>query len=467
MINKNEIDEKAEVFQINTSNVQRDYVFGWVLAGMYGYSDLKNKLVLKGGNCFRKAYFENTRFSRDLDFSCEENIPTEIVSAGFNTICDFVSDQTGIIFKKEETIVAEKKRIDKEKKIYDVRLYFKDFYGQPSNLRVSVRFDITNFDRIYLPVQERYVIHPYSDAGQCEVKIKCIKLEELLASKLKCLLQRRHSADLYDYVYSVFINKSLDVSRSEILRVFFKKTIYEKSPGVVRGLLLDLPFEAIRRFWDEYIVVPRQAKIVFDQAIEWFKQDITEFFPPSSRDNAPLLFFPSHLRNPIMEAGSNMTLLKVTYDGVQRIVEPYSLKYKVRKDGVGREYFYAYDQTGGRSSGPGIKAFVSDKVESIENISEKFEPRFLVELSKAGEFADKTYFGTTPPEQRPVRQQTRMQTKRPSAGYKTESVYIIKCPYCNKQFRRKNYKRTLNPHKDKFGNRCFGKIGLFVGRRFK
>ena len=31
MISKNEIDEKAEVLQINTSNVQRDYVFGWVL----------------------------------------------------------------------------------------------------------------------------------------------------------------------------------------------------------------------------------------------------------------------------------------------------------------------------------------------------------------------------------------------------------------------------------------------------
>ena len=466
MISKNEIDKKAEVFQIHTSDVQRDYVFGWVLAGMYGHSDLKDKLVLKGGNCFRKAYFENTRFSRDLDFSSERDIPAEIVSTGFDTICDFVSDQTGIRFEKGKTFVGEKKRVAPDKKIYDVRLYFNDFYGQPSNLTISVRFDITNFDKTYLPVQERYVIHPYSDARQCEVKIKCIKLEELLASKLKCLLQRRHSADLYDYVYSVFINKFLDISRSEILQVFFKKTIYERSPGVVRGLLLDLPFEAIRRFWDKYIVTPSQTTIIFDQAVEWFKQEITELFPLSSRDEVPLLFFPSHLRNPIMEAGSSMTLLKVTYDGIQRLVEPYSLKYKVRKDGVGREYFYAYDRIGGQS-GPGIKAFVSNKVESIENTSETFEPRFLVELSKAGEFADKTYFGSTPPEQRSIRQRTRRQTKRHRVSYGTEFVYIIKCPYCNKQFRRKNYTTTLNPHKDKFGNRCFGRIGSFVDRRLK
>lgn len=403
MISKNEIDKKAEVFQIHTSNVQRDYVFGWVLAGIYRYSGLRDKLVLKGGNCFRKAYFENTRFSRDLDFSCESDIPTELVSAEFDTVCDFVSEQTGIRFEKEKTFVKEKKRVDPDQKVYDVGLYFNDFYGQPSNLTVSVRFDITRFDRIYLPAQERYIIHPYSDAKRCEVVIKCIKLEELLASKLKCLLQRRHSADLYDYVYSVFFNKSLDVSRSEILQVFLKKTIYEKAPGVGGGLLLDLPFEAIRRFWDKYIVVPSQATIIFDQAVEWFKQGITELFPLSSRNDESLLFFPSRLRNPIMEAGSNMTLLKVAYDGIQRIVEPYSLKYKIRRDGVGREYFYAYDRIGGQS-GPGIKAFVSDKMESVENTSEKFEPRFLVELSKAGEFGNKTYFGSIPPEQRPTDQ---------------------------------------------------------------
>lgn len=466
MISKSEIDQKAKVFQINPSDVQRDYVFGWVLTGMYGHSNLKDSLVLKGGNCFRKAYFENTRFSKDLDFSCQTDIPTEIVSSEFDTICDFVSDQTSIRFETERTYVAEKKHVDPEKKIYDVKLYFNDFYGKPSNLTISVRFDITNFDKIYLPVQERYIIHPYSDAGQCEVKVNCIKLEELLASKLKCLLQRRHSADLYDYVYSVFINKSLDVSRSEILQTFLKKTIYERSPGVVRGLLLDLPFEAIRRFWDKYIVTSSQATIIFDQAVEWFKQDITEFFPLSSRDEGKVLFFPSHLRNPIMEAGNSMTLLKVTYDGIQRVVEPYSLKYKVRKDGIGREYFYAHDRIGGQS-GPGIKAFVSNKMESIENTSEKFEPRFPVELSKAGELADKTYFGSSPPEQRPVRQQTKRQTKRSSASYKTEPVYIIKCPYCNKRFRRKSYTTTLNPHKDKFGNQCFGKIGSLVNKRFK
>jgi hypothetical protein len=34
MITREEIIEKGKEFDINTSNVQRDYVFGWFLAGI-------------------------------------------------------------------------------------------------------------------------------------------------------------------------------------------------------------------------------------------------------------------------------------------------------------------------------------------------------------------------------------------------------------------------------------------------
>ena len=397
MIKKNEIDQKAEDFDINASDVQRDYVFGWILAGMYEHSNLKDKLVLKGGNCFRKAYFENTRFSSDLDFSCKTEISVDYMSTEFNTICDFVSDQTGIIFRKDKIKIKPKNLADNDKTIYDVRLYFDNFYGKSGKMDLKVDLDVSTYDKIYLPVQERALIHPYSDSAKCEASIKCIKLEELLASKLKCLLQRRHIVDLYDYIYSIFINKSFEVRRSEILQVFFQKTIYEGASGVVRGLLLDLPFEALRRFWNKFIIVPQQAKIVFDQAVDWFKQNVTDSFPISSVDGKHLSYFPSHLRTPIMEAGRTKTLLKLTYGGFERMVEPYSLKYKVPKDGVGREYFYAYDTTGGSSGNISIKSFLSDKIESIENTSEEFEPRYLIELSKAGEFGDRTYFGATPP----------------------------------------------------------------------
>ena len=66
MIGREEIINKAKELEVHHSNVERDYVFGWVLAGVYTACDLANHLVLKGGNAFRKAYFEAARFSPDL-----------------------------------------------------------------------------------------------------------------------------------------------------------------------------------------------------------------------------------------------------------------------------------------------------------------------------------------------------------------------------------------------------------------
>src|SRR5579884_95415 len=68
MITAQEIEEKARQFEIHTSSVQRDYVFGWLLFGIFTLSDLKEIIFLKGGNALRKGYFAETRYSNDLDF---------------------------------------------------------------------------------------------------------------------------------------------------------------------------------------------------------------------------------------------------------------------------------------------------------------------------------------------------------------------------------------------------------------
>lgn len=449
MIKKEEIEAKSNEFEIHTAHVERDYVFSWLLVGIYTVSPLKDILILKGGNCFRKAYFANTRFSEDLDFSIQTALEENYLAEELNKVCDFVHDATGIIFEKERNHVEEKFSISRERAVYEAKLYFRDFYGNPNHIIISVRLDVTQFDKIYLPIQNRFLIHSYSDESECKAEIRCVQLEELLAAKLKCLLQRRRSYDLYDYIYSVFINKDIDVNKSEIVTTLLKKTIFERSPGVVGNLLLGLPFDTFRALWHRYIYCPIQSIIEFDFALTSFKHDIEELFGSFTRGYSELAYFPAGLRNPIIDAGSNMNLLEVVYDGVKRIVEPYSLVYKIRRDGYGQEYFYVYDRTGGRSSGPGIKAFINTKIDSIEVMSENFAPRYPVELSKAGEFGDKTYFES--------------QRRRTfSTRSLTATKYTIECSYCGKRFRRSTYNTRLNKHKDRYGNLCYGRVGFIV-----
>ncbi|RZL68234.1 MAG: hypothetical protein EOP77_01985 [Variovorax sp.] len=90
MIDKPEIDAMAESLDVHTSNVQRDYAFGWLLAGVFEFSNpLGQLLVLKGGNCFRKAYFETARYSGDLDFGTRNEIEPSVLLDGFRQACEF------------------------------------------------------------------------------------------------------------------------------------------------------------------------------------------------------------------------------------------------------------------------------------------------------------------------------------------------------------------------------------------
>src|SRR5579862_51540 len=155
MISKSEVESKAIEFGLNPSDVERDYVFGWLLAGIYSVSPLKDLLILKGGNCFRKAYFQYTRFSNDLDFSTLAAIDPAVLFQELSRVCDFVQENSGVEFVKERNRVDEKSHSDKERKIYEARLYFRDFYGNPFTITISVRLDVTEFDRVYLPIQSR------------------------------------------------------------------------------------------------------------------------------------------------------------------------------------------------------------------------------------------------------------------------------------------------------------------------
>jgi len=384
VISREEIEAKSAEFDIHTSNVQRDYVFGWLLSGLFT-SALGERLVLKGGNAFRKAYLPEARFSDDLDFTTQEGIDSSELIEQLNMVCGFAEERSGIRFEYDRNQVVSAQLVG-NRTVYKVRLYFNDFFGVASQLTLKVRLDITEYDRIYLPVQTPKIIHQFSDSAECEREMRCIKLEEALANKLKCLLQRRYAQDLFDLAYGIFVSKTPSVDRREVVSTFLRKSIFEPSPVAARDLLVNLPFDLMRGFWDR-IVCPPASRLSFDGVLRAVRDGIRVLFEPFSYgEHLRLAYFPAEIRNPILDAASGLHLIRLTYDGLPRIVEPYSLVFKRRKtDGVAQEYFYAHDRTGGRRSGPGIKAFMQGGIGSIEVMEEVFEPRFEVELSKAGE----------------------------------------------------------------------------------
>src|ERR1700677_3584099 len=115
MIDKLEIDAKAEELGVHAANVQRDYVFGWLLAGLsQPENPLRSSLILKGGNCFRKAYFEHSRFSNDLDFSTQAELGGNALLQGLSQACTFAGERSGVNFLIDESRISERSLADNE-----------------------------------------------------------------------------------------------------------------------------------------------------------------------------------------------------------------------------------------------------------------------------------------------------------------------------------------------------------------
>jgi hypothetical protein len=98
---------------------------------VYGDNPLmRDRLVLKGGNAFRKGYFVNTRFSGDLDFAAPAGLhPVQLLDA-LNYACRMVQGRTGVEFDLDRNAQTGQRSIDSTKTLHKFTLYFKGLLRQ-------------------------------------------------------------------------------------------------------------------------------------------------------------------------------------------------------------------------------------------------------------------------------------------------------------------------------------------------
>ena len=235
--------------------------------------------------------------------------------------------------------------------------------------------------------------------------VRCHKIEEILASKLTTLLHRRKAIDLFDLLYSIVFRNEFPINRLEVVATFLKKSIFEPYPHVAKSQLLALPLDEFKQLWST-IVAPVSSLMNCDYVVANFRSLIELLFGLMAQPSITRLqsfggagrgvslrapgqpatayaspsYFSWDVRNAIVTAGRAGTLVEFVYRGWRRLVEPYKIQYYVRKkDGVGSEYFWGYDTTGGKT-GPSLKSFFCDQIESARVTNIQFHPRAPIEL---------------------------------------------------------------------------------------
>lgn len=252
MIKPGEIQKIAGRLGIRDTQVEKDYVIEWLLMGISCNNYLKGKLIFKGGTALRKIYYKNYRLSEDLDFT--------FYSKDFNHIEIKENFQTMIEW------VKNKSRISLD--IQDVNEKFNNFYigyigplgGKGINK--SIKIDIADNEILCNTPEEKNVIVGYSDI-QNKFKILSYSIGEIIAEKLRSLMQRTMPRDLYD-VWYLFEKENYDIK--EYLLEFKQKAEFKNLNPNDLFKLLQIKREVFNRNWNNHLTnqikeIPKFAEV--------------------------------------------------------------------------------------------------------------------------------------------------------------------------------------------------------------
>jgi len=192
MIKPGEIQKKATAAGVRDTQIKKDYMLSWILKGISQHKGLSDFLIFKGGTVLKKFYFEDYRYSEDLDFTITNTETTnEQIFQRFQEVFEYIKDEANIPLE----IIDDNEHEDGGINFYIG--YVGPLGGQGGKKKVKV--DISKSELIVFKPVTNISFKEYSDLESFE--LKCYPLEEVLVEKMRSVMQRMQARDYYDIWY--------------------------------------------------------------------------------------------------------------------------------------------------------------------------------------------------------------------------------------------------------------------------
>ena len=438
--------------------------------------------VFKGGTCLKKCFFETYRFSEDLDFTLTDpaHLDEAFLHKLFKEVGDWVYEQTGLVLPPE----ARK-----------FEVYTNPRGGTSAEGRVGyrgplaragdaprIKLDLTDHERLVLPIDRRSVHHPYSDLPQQGIHVSTYCFEEVFAEKVRALAERLRPRDLYDVVH-LYRRKELSPDLPQLMHALREKCEFKKI-GVpdfasiqVSPLVTELqvswgqmlahqlpelpPFDG---FWAELPDVFDWLHGRVDQPVMvgfavGTDTDISWRMPAMASSWRGLgIGVPMEV---IRFAAANRLCIQLDYRKVsgertQPVIEPYSL----RRTRDGNYLLYGVKADTGED-----RSYRVDRISGATVTQRSFTARYLVELTETG-IQPVPHVARAVTATRGVFRAPKQFAAKAKSGIGGGPKYTFRCTACGKTFTRSTYDGALNEHKNKQSYPCFGRVGIFVKTQY-
>ena len=199
-----ELLDKAQLSIINKklkyplAIAEKDYFLALVCKIIYD-SELRTKLIFKGGTALYHTYLPQLRFSEDLDFSTNQS--------------DITLDNVKAVFAPYDFLSIKKDYVSKAT-IKIERLLYTGPLEQSNSLKVEIDF----LQNVVLPPKEM----DYKNEYGIKIRVRVMDIKEIAAEKIRAMSDRVRYRDFYDF--SIIVKK-LKPDLKEVTELIRQKEI--------------------------------------------------------------------------------------------------------------------------------------------------------------------------------------------------------------------------------------------------
>jgi uncharacterized protein len=263
--------------------LERDYLLSWILAAIGTHEQLRETLVFKGGTALKKCYFGNYRFSEDLDFSGLPGVPlAQELETAIDGVCrdavQMIDEYAPVQIQWDR--YTEKAPHPGGQEAFAIRAQL-PWQRQPQT-RILVEISVD--EKVFCAPCLQPVIHDYGEP--IDVKLQVYTLEEIIAEKLRAILQhqekleergwsRSRARDYYDIwrilgAYQGQLNLS-----GFIVLLKDKCKVRNVSFEIAADFFQDKMLSYVERTWDQWLgnLVPQLP--TFETVVTQLQSQIT------------------------------------------------------------------------------------------------------------------------------------------------------------------------------------------------
>jgi predicted nucleotidyltransferase component of viral defense system len=232
------------------AQIEQDLIISRALVNLYKDPHIRDALVFRGGTALNKLFINPpSRYSEDLDFVQKNSDPIGQTINGIREVLKpWLGDPKWKITQRSAKLVYRYESINKS----------------VSKLKIEINttehFQVLPLKRVPFSVD--------SDWFKGTADIITYEMDELMATKLRALYQRRKGRDLFDVWYVTAHNL---INLDQTFEIFQKYCTYNKVKISGEGFLKNLELKRNHRDFnmDMRVLLPSKLQWNFEEAYEY------------------------------------------------------------------------------------------------------------------------------------------------------------------------------------------------------